>query len=125
MDEERKITIIEGPTPVFEPVQQPMGELFWGILEGPPRRALLARTRVRALNGPALVERCHRAWRAKDAIYLEFRTPLGLVQRVPIAAVRYEPTDEGDVLTLWVLLPQEVLENLAEPNGDDSDDFTY
>ncbi len=123
MEEDWKITIIEGPTPIFEPVHQPIGELFSGIFEGPPRRAMLARTRVRALNGPALVERCHRAWRAKDTIYLEFRTPLGLVQKVPIAAVRYEPTDEGDVLTLWVLLPQQVLENLAEFNEDDSDDF--
>ncbi|NPA26439.1 MAG: hypothetical protein GXO36_02400 [Chloroflexi bacterium] len=125
MDEERKITIIEGPTPIFEPIQPAMGELFLGILEGPPRTAMLARTRVRALNGPALIERCHRAWREKENIFLEFRTPLGLVQQVPIAAAQYEPTEEGDVLTLWVLLPQEVLENLTELNEDDSDDFTF
>ncbi len=124
MDEERKITIIEGPTPEFEPVQEATVDYLTGVLEGPSPRGHIMLTRVRALNGPALVERCHRAWRAQDSIVLEFRTPVGLVQQVPIVAVRYVPTEEGDVLLLWVLMPLEVMEHLVDgPAEEDEDDF--
>jgi len=123
MNEERKITIIEGPTPEFEAVQEDLAAFLAGIQEGPSPQAYIALTRVRALNGPALVERCHRAWRAQESIYLEFRTPLGLVEQVPIVAVRHVPTDEGDMLMLWVLLPLEVMQHLADGMSDDEDDL--
>ncbi len=56
-----KITIIEGPPPVFEPVQD-----GWaiGLSEG-PRLPLTVLTRLRTFNGPALVERCYRRWKSK------------------------------------------------------------
>ncbi len=121
--EERKITIIEGPPPTFEPVQPDTHSVLVGVLEG-PEAGQIAVTRVRALNGPALVERCYRAWRDKESIPLEFRTAMGTVQRVPIVAVRYVPTDEGDILILWVLLTRQVIEALVEESGwaDESDD---
>ncbi len=121
--EERKITIIEGPPPTFEPVQPDTHSVLIGVLEG-PEVGHLAVTRVRALNGPALVERCYRAWRDREMIPLEFRTALGTVQRVPIVAVRYVPTEEGDMLILWVLLTRQVLEALVEESGwaDDAED---
>ncbi len=122
MEQERKITIIEGPTPEFEAVQDDMAGLLLGVLEGPTPQSNLALTRVRALNGPALVERCYRTWRARETMYLEFRTPIGLVQRVPIVAVRYVPTEEGDVLLLWVILPVEVMEQLLADGPDNDED---
>ncbi len=123
--EERKITIIEGPPPTFEPVQPEMQYVLGGVLEG-PETGQLAVTRVRANNGPALVERCYRAWRDKETIPLEFRTTMGTVQRVPIVAVRYVPTEEGDLLFLWVLLTRQVIESLVEESGwadDEDEDF--
>lgn len=55
---ENKITIIEGPPPTFEAIDD-----GWalGLNEGPFLYDL-AMTRLRTFNGPALVERCHRAW---------------------------------------------------------------
>ncbi len=124
MNEERKITIIEGPTPEFEPVQEDAADYWAGALEGPSPQSYIAVTRVRAFNGPALVERCYRAWRKRrEGMYFEFRTPLGLVQRVPIVAVRYVPTEEGDVLLLWVVLPLEVMEQLTQGRGDEDEDL--
>ncbi|HEY56981.1 MAG TPA: hypothetical protein G4O04_00245 [Anaerolineae bacterium] len=96
--EERKITIIEGPTPTFEPANE---DWLLGQVEG-PSLSRLAFTQVRALNGPELINRCYRAWHAREPIHLEFRDPSGLIRRVPIVAARHLATDEGDVLQLWV-----------------------
>lgn len=122
--EERKITIIEGPPPFFEPLHPETQGVFISILEGPEPREL-ALTRVRALNGPALVERCYRAWRERAMIPLEFRTPMGTIQRIPIVAVHYQKTDEGDVLTLWVQLTPELVDEIVATNGweDENDDM--
>ncbi len=122
--EERKITIIEGPPPTFEPVPPVQMGVLLGVLEGPEGHQL-AVTRVRALNGPALVERCYRAWRDRTMIPLEFRTPMGTLQRVPIVAVKHHKAEEGDVLTLWVLLTRDVLEEMVEAQdwNDEDDDL--
>ena len=93
-----KITIIEGPTPVFEPIQD-----GWaiGLNEGP----LLydtALTRLRTFNGPALVERCYRTWKDNGAMYLEYRNEIGLPEETPILAARNLETAEGHLLVLWV-----------------------
>ena len=63
MDE--KITIIEGPPPVFEAVND-----GWalGLNEG-SHLSVPALTRLRTFNGPALVERCYRAWNSKLPIH--------------------------------------------------------
>ena len=48
-----KITIIEGPPPVFEQVQD-----GWAMsLNEGPNLTITALTRLRTFNGPALVER--------------------------------------------------------------------
>lgn len=103
---EDKITIIEGPPPTFEAVED-----GWalGLNEG-PRLGEIALTRLRTFNGPALVERCHRAWRHKQPIHLEFRDSDGLQQQAPIVAARYIETDEGHLLLLWVRLTDEEVE---------------
>lgn len=95
---EDKITIIEGPPPTFEMIND-----GWalGLNEGPGLYDL-ALTRLRTFNGNALVERCFRVWKRKETIYLHYRNDLGMEERIPIVAARSTSTDDGEVLHLWV-----------------------
>ncbi len=98
-----RITIIEGPTPVFERIDD-----GWplGLNEGPAYYDM-ALTRLRTFNGPALVERCHRAWNQNLPIFLHYRNEMGLESKVPILAARASEMEEGQVLYLWIMKPQE------------------
>lgn len=101
--EDYKITIIEGPPPTFEGVQD-----GWALgLNESPFLFDTVLTRLRTFNGPALVERCYNAWHNNAPIYLEYRTPLGLKEMAPILAARTVETEEGQVLLLWVRLEPE------------------
>jgi hypothetical protein len=95
---EEKITIIEGPPPTFEAVQDAWAV---GLIESPLLFSV-GLTRLRTYNGPALLERCHRAWRHKNTIQLEYRDDTGLENQAPILAARALEVDEGQVLLLWV-----------------------
>lgn len=116
MDE--KITIIEGPPPTFEAVND-----GWvtGLLES-PSLADIAITRLRTFNGPALVERCHRAWRSQNNISLEYRSPEGLERRSPIVAARALDVDDGQILLLWVRIENDEVELELGYDDDDADD---
>ena len=96
-----RITIIEGPPPVFEKVKD-----GWtlGLNESPAHYGT-ALTRLRTFNGPALVERCHRMWNRHEPIFLHYRNNLGLEERVPILAARASEVDEGQMLFLWIRFP--------------------
>jgi hypothetical protein len=118
MSEPMKITIIEGPPPTFELVQDPW---LLGLTEGPfPTRVALCR--VRTVNGPELVERCYRAWRDRQPISLEFRTEEGETQQATIVAARWIEKPEGDLLYLWVRLSEDEIELDVGFNLDDFDD---
>src|SRR4030067_3771493 len=93
-----KIIIIEGPPPTFEAVSE-SGVL--GLNES-PELGEIAVTRLRTFNGPALVERCHRAWRNRQPIQLEFRNSDGLQQQAPIVEARHIATNEAQFLILWI-----------------------
>lgn len=96
MDE--KITIIEGPPPTFEQVDD-----GWALgLSESSELFGMALTRLRTFNGPALVERCHRAWSQYSNIYLHYRNRIGLEERVPIFAARSVATNDGQMLLLWI-----------------------
>ena len=96
-----KITIIEGPPPIFEKIND-----GWALgLNESPVNYRMALTRLRTFNGPALVERCHRMWYQKEPIYLHYRNDMGLEQKVPILAARASEVNEGQVLFLWVRSP--------------------
>lgn len=113
-----RITIIEGPPPVFEEVDD-----GWALgLNESPNLYHLALTRLRTFNGAALVERCHRMWRHQRPIYLHFRNPLGLEERVPILAARSVETPEGQVLFLWVRHKHEEAEEIGS-DFEDRDDY--
>jgi hypothetical protein len=110
-----KITIIEGPPPIFEPVND-----GWALgLNESPHIAITVMTRLRTFNGHSLVERCYRCWNAKHPIHLVYKNELGLQQESPIVAARSVDTDEGQVLLLWINLDHEKVEYEF---GDDEDD---
>ena len=93
-----KITIIEGPPPEFENVED-----GWAMgLNETLGDYDLALTRLRTFNGQALVERCHRTWKSNQPMYLLYKNTIGLEDQVPIMAVRSVETNDGQVLFLWV-----------------------
>ena len=98
---EDKITIIEGPPPVFEKIDD-----GWALgLNESPAYYRMALTRLRTFNGPALVERCHRMWNQNEPIYLHYRNEMGLEEQVPILAARASEVEEGQLLFLWIRYP--------------------
>ena len=120
---EDKITIIEGPPPTFQAVNE---RWVLGLNESPNLSGLVV-THLRTFNGPALVERCHRAWRNNVPIHLEFRTPDGLDKQAPIVAARAVDTDDGHLLILWLSIADEgvELEIGYDDEADDEDDFGF
>jgi len=129
MSESRKITIIEGPSPTFEFVSDAW---LLGLTESPlPSRVAVCR--VRTFNGPALVERCYRAWRDSQPIHLEFRGEDGLTQQATIVAARWIGRPDGHLLMLWVRLDEDDtgveigfdLDNFDDDFYRDLDDFDF
>ncbi|MCC6147533.1 MAG: hypothetical protein IT308_08200 [Anaerolineaceae bacterium] len=112
-----RITIIEGPPPTFEDIDD-----GWalGLCEGPEFYDM-AMTRLRTFNGPALVERCHRAWRKQDPIFLHYRNPMGLEEKVPILAARALDGKDGQMLILWIRRTSEDEEYNFDLGDDDED----
>ncbi|MCW5875293.1 MAG: hypothetical protein KIS85_00295 [Anaerolineales bacterium] len=116
---QEKITIIEGPSPTFEIVDEGWST---GVLEGPTLYGV-ALTHLRTFNGRELVERCHRAWSKQESIQLEYRDEEGMAKEAPIVAARAAETDEGEMLMLWVRLPDEEIELAIGYEDDDMDDI--
>ena len=121
--EDTKITIIEGPTPTFEVVYDSWAN---GIVDS-SILSNVAVTRLRTSNGHSLVERCYRAWNRRDPIHLEFRSTDGLTQEVPIVAARATETEDGDVLLLWVRLPEKdmVVDFIVNDEEEDDEFLDY
>jgi hypothetical protein len=116
MDEQ--ITIIEGPPPVFEHVNDGWAV---GLNEG-PNFSVPALTRLRTFNGLQLLERCNRAWRNHRPIRLQYRDDVGLEQTAPILAARNVETPDGHVLLLWVYLDSDRVEYELDSDDDNADD---
>ena len=116
---QEKITIIEGPSPTFEIVEEGWST---GVMEGPTLYGV-ALTHLRTFNGGELVERCHRAWKQRDAINLEYRDEEGNPKEAPIVAARNAETDEGQMLMLWVRLPDEEIELAIGYEDEETDDL--
>ncbi len=116
---DNKITIIEGPPPMFEEIDD-----GWALgLNESPFLYDLAITKLRTFNGPALVERCYRAWNNRETMYLHYRNDLGIEERVPIMAARAMDTHDGQVLVLWIRqLPEE---SEVEIDLGDDEDFDF
>ena len=84
-----------------------------------PNSNVTALTRLRTFNGPALVERCYRAWHSQASIHLHYRNNMGMEATAPILAARNVETDEGHVLLLWVYLDSEKVEYEMDTGDDD------
>ena len=82
----------------------------------------MAVTQLRTFNGPALVERCYRAWQNKKNINLEYRTSDGFQAEVPIVAARNIITEEGDMLMLWLRFSDDAIELEIGYDDDFSDE---
>lgn len=115
---EDNITIIEGPTPTFEQVADVWAN---GIAESPTPGNVMV-TRLRTFNGAALVERCYRAWQEKQPIHLEYRSMDSANREALIVAARHTDSDDGQLLILWLRLPEEEIE-VEFRYDDDDDDF--
>lgn len=116
-----KITIIEGPPPTFEDVHQ---DWVFGLQES-VSIGDFALTRLRTFNGPALIERCYRAWREKQTMFLEYRDEDGFERTVPIVAARYMDSEDGQMILLWLRLADDEVElelGYDDDFGDDLDD---
>ena len=113
-----RITIIEGPTPLLEPVQD-----GWALGLNESRVfSITALTRLRTFNGPALVERCYRRWRQNEPIHLHYRDEVGLEATAPILAARSVQTDDGSVLLLWLHIERDDMELEIDASDEDSAD---
>jgi hypothetical protein len=111
-----KITIIEGPPPIFEVVND-----GWAMgLNESPHFSVPLLTRLRTFNGPSLVERCYRAWHNNTDIHLHYRNELGLEQTAPIRAARNVETVDGHMLLLWVYLESDKVQLEFDSDEDDS-----
>jgi hypothetical protein len=111
-----KITIIEGPTPMFETVDD-----GWALgLNESTEIYDMKVTRLRTFNGPALVERCHRTWDSNSTMYLHYRDRMGLEERAPIMAARFVSSGDGQMILLWVRLKAE--ESEKAPDDLDNED---
>ncbi len=119
IDMDDKITIIEGPTPTFEPVQD-----GWALgLNETCQFSVTVIARLRTFNGPALVERCYRRWHKNEPINLHYRDEMGIEATAPILAARSVETDDGQVLLLWLHIERDDME--LEIDSDDSDDEDF
>jgi hypothetical protein len=97
------ITIIEGPPPDFRPA---MDSWLLSLSEGAVTRPVAA-CQMRAFDAEALVERCRRAWGEGRPVRLDFPSGIGLRRQADILAARAGQVEAGDVLLLWVRLPDE------------------
>jgi hypothetical protein len=116
VDEPELISIIEGPPPQFQFVDD-QSLLGFQNTQGPFE---VARTDTRTFNGPKMIDRCRNAWAQKRAVMLEYRDMDGLKQRVEICGIRFDKLDEGTLLQIWVRMPVEM--QLIELEDDDEQD---
>jgi len=113
---EDRITIIEGPPPTFESVNEGW---VMGLTES-PNLSGIAVTRLRTFNGPALIERCYRTWQQHQPMFLEYKTMEGLQQTAPIVAARAVDVNDGQMLMLWLRMEEDDVE--LELGYDDDND---
>ena len=114
------ITIIEGPTPEFQPTPQ---RWLQSIHEGPDDRHT-ALCQLRTISGEDIMERCQDAWHEGRLVKLDFPDQLRMRKQVDVVAMRLDEKEEGMVLLLWVSLPFESEEEEAFVEDDDGHHFS-
>ncbi len=118
--EPEKITIIEGPPPEFMLAQDVWSMSMW---EGTLPRSVGV-CQMRTFNAGSLMERCQRAWGEGRPVLLDFPQMDGLRQKVEILAAKPGRVEEGDLLYLWVAVPNGLInqsEDLDDSAFDDDE----
>jgi hypothetical protein len=116
--EPEKITIIEGPPPEFMLAQDVWSMSMW---EGTLPRSVGV-CQMRTFNAGSLMERCQRAWGEGRPVLLDFPQMDGLRQKVEILAAKPGRVEEGDLLYLWVAVPNGFITQRDDMDGAAFDD---
>jgi hypothetical protein len=116
--EPEKITIIEGPPPEFMLAQDVWSMSMW---EGTLPRSVGV-CQMRTFNAGSLMERCQRAWGEGRPVLLDFPQMDGLRQKVEILAAKPGRVEEGDLLYLWVAVPNGFIDQHEDLDGSAFDD---
>ncbi len=114
-DDAELITIVEGPTPEFQPSPYLW---FQSIYEGPEDADVLM-CEMRTLNGEAILERCTDAWKEGRKVKFDFPDAMRLRQQLDVVAMRLREIEQGALLLLWIRQPEEEVE---EEGFDDTDE---
>jgi hypothetical protein len=110
------ITIVEGPPPQFQPPRE-----MWALsVHEKLQPSTIAYCQMRTFNGPKMLERCQNAWAEERPVMLDFPDQMGMRQQVEIIAARWNETDEGHILHLWVRRP---FQSQQEDNDHDPSTF--
>lgn len=113
------ISIIEGPTPEFQPTPQ---RWLQSIHEGPQDKAL-AMCRLRTMSGEDIMERCQLAWKEGRPVKLDYPDEMRMRQQAGVVAMQLAEVEEGKMLVLWVSLDYEVeFEEIDEDDFGEDDD---
>lgn len=120
------ISIIEGPTPEFQPTVQ---RWLQSIHESPIDQGI-AMCQLRTANGEDILERCQNAWHEHRPVKLDFPDELRLRQQVDVVAMRLDEMDEGQALLLWVALPFEAIfvgedDDLGDDDFEEDDGYDF
>jgi len=111
------IEIIEGPTPEFRATAQTW---LQSLHEG-PEVAEVAMCQLRTATGEDIKARCEDAWDKGRPVRLDYPDEWGLRQQLDVVAMRLSEVEEGELLTLWVSVPYDMLEEEDEDDFDDDD----
>jgi hypothetical protein len=110
------IEIIEGPTPEFRSTHQ---NWLQSLHEG-PEVSEVAMCQLRTATGESIKARCEEAWEEKRPVRLDYPDEWGMRQQLDVVALRLSEVEEGELLTLWVSVPFEML--IEEDELEDEDD---
>lgn len=77
----------------------------------------VAMCQLRTVTGEGIKARCEDAWDEGRPVRLDYPDEWGMRQQLDVVALRLSEIDEGELLTLWVAVPFELLEE------DDDDDY--
>jgi hypothetical protein len=96
------ITIVEGPEPEFVSHDE-----TWALslLEGSEYIGV-ERCQLRTFNGPAMVDRCRKAWLEGRPVLLDYPNRFGLRRHIEVVAARHKELEHGPLLELWVRSPE-------------------
>ena len=112
------ITVVEGPTPDFQPSPYLW---FQSVYEGPEDAQILM-CELRTHNGQDILDRCLDAWRDDRPVRLDFPDYMRLRKQLDVVAMRLQSLEDGPMLVLWVRQPGDEIEE--EGFDEDEDDYS-